>query len=151
QLLGAGAAAAVARPALNLANELSTTPAAKNIIRLSANENPYGPSAKALAAMRDSFSLACRYPDEHANELVTALAGLNKIGREQILLGDGSGEILKLCAEVFTGPLSPDKKFGGTLVVADPTFEAIVYHAKNNGAEVVKVPLTSAYSHDSEK
>ena len=70
--------------------------------------------------------------------------------RDQILLGDGSGEILKLCADVFTGPLTNDKTAagGGTLVVADPTFEAILYHAKLNGAEVVKVPLTASFGHD---
>jgi histidinol-phosphate aminotransferase len=151
QLLGAGAAAAVVRPTLTFANDLSATTARGSVVRLSANENPYGPSPKALAAMRDSFSLACRYPDDHAGELVSALSRLNNVGREQILMGDGSGEILKLCADVFTGPLSLDNKSGGTLVVADPTFEAIVYHATNNGAEVVKIPLTSSYSHDLEK
>ncbi|HEY2712152.1 MAG TPA: aminotransferase class I/II-fold pyridoxal phosphate-dependent enzyme [Chthoniobacterales bacterium] len=148
QLLGAGAAAAVVRPALTFANDPSATPARGSVVRLSANENPYGPSPKALAAMRDSFSLACRYPDDRAGELVSALSRLHNVGREQILLGDGSGEILKLCADVFTGPLSADKKFGGALIVADPTFEAIVYHATNNGAEIVKIPLTSSYSHD---
>src|SRR4029077_6124467 len=59
-----------------------------------------------------------------------------------ILLGDGSGEILKLCAETFTGPQN------GKLVAADPTFEAILKNASANGAEVVKVPLTSTYAHD---
>ena len=53
--------------------------------------------------MTDSFNLACRYPDEHADELIDALAKMNDVNRDQILLGDGSGEILKLCAETFTG------------------------------------------------
>ncbi|PYJ99135.1 MAG: hypothetical protein DME68_04685, partial [Verrucomicrobia bacterium] len=65
------------------------------------------------------------------------------MNRDQILLGDGSGEILKLCAETFTGP-----KQQGTLVVGDPTFEAIINNASANGAEVVKVPLTGTFSHD---
>ena len=52
------------------------------------------------------FRLACRYPDEHADALVESLARINGVGRDQILLGDGSGEILKLAADVFTGPLS---------------------------------------------
>src|SRR5205807_2570046 len=56
--------------------------------------------------------------------------------------GDGSGEILKLCAETFTGPQN------GKLVAADPTFEAILNNASANGAEVVKVPLTSSFAHD---
>ncbi|MBA3651680.1 MAG: aminotransferase class I/II-fold pyridoxal phosphate-dependent enzyme, partial [Chthoniobacterales bacterium] len=62
---------------------------------------------------------------------------------------DGSGEILKLSADVFTGPLTNEKKsLEGALVVADPTFEAILYHAKLKGAEIVKVPLTSSFAHD---
>jgi len=111
-------------------------------VRLSANENPYGPSRKAFKAITDSFGLACRYPDEHNDVLIDKLAKLNGVNRDQILLGDGSGEILKLCAETFTGPQS------GKLVAADPTFEAILNNASANGAEVVKVPLTSTYSHD---
>ena len=138
-MLGAGAAAAVARPAFSFAKTAAgKSPAAiSGIVRLSSNENPYGPSAQALKAMSDAFPLACRYPDEHADALVEALAKLNRVGRDQILLGDGSGEILKLAADVFTGPLS--KGQGGALVVADPTFEAILYHAQRNGAEIVKV------------
>lgn len=155
QLLGAGAAAAVARPALGFAEPertpASATAVAGSVVRLSSNENPSGPSPKALKAMSVSFGLACRYPDKRADALVEALAKLNGVGRDQILLGDGSGEILKLCADVFTGPLSNDKSTaggGGTLVVADPTFEAILYHAKLNRAEIVKVPLTPGFAHD---
>jgi histidinol-phosphate aminotransferase len=154
QLLGAGAAAAVARPALGFAEPgdapASATAVAGSVVRLSSNENPSGPSPKALKAMSVSFGLACRYPDKRADALVEALAKLNGVRRDQILLGDGSGEILKLCADVFTGPLSNDKSAtgGGTLVVADPTFEAILYHAKLNHAEIVKVPLTTAFAHD---
>ena len=143
QLLGVGAAAAVVRPAFDFAAEQaaqrSTT---TGVVRLSANENPYGPSPQALKAMNDVFNLACRYPDEQNDALVEKLARLNAVSRDEILLGDGSGEILKLCAEVFTG------REQGTLVAADPTFEAILNHAKVNGAEVVKVPLTASYSHD---
>src|SRR5207237_2139999 len=64
---------------------------------------------------------------------------------------DGSGEILKLCAEVFTGPISGNRSGPagrGTMVVADPTFEAILNHARVNGAQVVKIPLTSTFAHD---
>ena len=143
QLLGAGAAAAVARPALSFATPKTfEVAAASKVVRLSANENPYGPSPKALQAIRDSFGLACRYPDEHNNVLIEKLAKLNDVNRDQILLGDGSGEILKLCAETFTG------KERGKLVAADPTFEAILNNASVNGAEVVKVPLTSGFAHD---
>src|SRR5213080_2835172 len=144
-LLGAGAAAAVVRPPLSFAKptQSATTPlAGGNVVRLSANENPYGPSPKSLQAITDSFGLACRYPDEHNNVLIDKVAKLNGVNHDQILLGDGSGEILKLCAETFTGPQN------GKLVAADPTFEAILNNASANGAEVVKVPLTSTFTHD---
>ncbi len=92
--------------------------------------------------MTDSYTIACRYPDEHNNVLIDKLAKLNGVNCNQILLGDGSSEILKLCAETFTG----EKQ--GLLVAADPTFEAILEQAKVNGAEVMKVPLTSTFAHD---
>src|SRR6266700_2036130 len=146
QLLGAGAAAAVVRPPVSFAKPTQsvTTPLteAGGIVRLSANENPYGPCPKALQAITDSFGLACRYPDEHNNVLIDKLAKLNNVDRNEILLGDGSGEILKLCAETFTGPQN------GKLVAADPTFEAILNNASANGAEVIKAPLTSSFAHD---
>ena len=146
QLLGAGAAAALVRPPLSFAKltqpSATSSTAGGTIVRLSANENPYGPSPNALKAMTNSFGLSCRYPDEHNNVLIDKVAKLNGVDHEQILLGDGSGEILKLCAETFTG------KERGTLVAPDPTFEAILNNAKANGAEVVKVPLNSTFAHD---
>jgi len=146
QLLGAGAACAVIRPNVSLAKTVPiTNPAAPpltGIVRLSSNENPYGPSPQGLKAMTNVFHLACRYPDENAAALIEKLAKLNNVTPDQILLGDGSGEVLKLCAETFTGTQR------GKLVVADPTFEAILHHATTNGAEVVKVPLTSTFAHD---
>ncbi len=146
QLLGAGAAAALVRPPLSFAKltqpSATSSTAGGTIVRLSANENPYGPSPNALKAMTNSFGLSCRYPDEHNNVLIDKVAKLNGVDHEQILLGDGSGEILKLCTETFTG------KERGTLVAADPTFEAILNNAKANGAEVIKVPLNSTFAHD---
>jgi histidinol-phosphate aminotransferase len=169
-LLGVGAAYAVAQRGILSGASL---PAARvryanlaaGTVRLNSNENPYGPSAQALKAMSDAFSLAWRYPDEHADALVEQLAKVNGVNRDQILLGDGSGEILKMCAAAFTGPMSSDNRAvplarptrGGALVftpgrgkmiVADPTFEAILNHARVNGADVVKVPLTGSFSHD---
>jgi histidinol-phosphate aminotransferase len=148
QLLGAGAACAVVKPVFSLAVEPAARSTITSVVRLSANENPYGPSPKALKAMNDAFDLSCRYPDEHNDLLIDALAKINGVNRDQILLGDGSGEILNLCAETFTGPTASNKKGRGTLVVADPTFEAIVNNASVNGAEVMKVPLTRSFSHD---
>jgi histidinol-phosphate aminotransferase len=142
QLLGAGAAATLVRPAVSFATQPEHVPASSHVVRLSANENPYGPSPKALQAMTDSFAIACRYPDEHNNVLIDKLAKLNGVNHDEILLGDGSSEILKLCAETFAGQKQ------GPLIAADPTFEAILEQARVNGAEVVKVPLTPTFAHD---
>ena len=152
-LLGAGAAAAAFSRAYSRTPPATAGPpaTASGMVRLSSNENPYGPSRRALQAMTDSFGLACRYPDEHEDALVEMLAKTNGVSREQILLGDGSGEILKLCAAAFTGPVAQDAVAGsphGPLVVADPTFEAILSHARIAGAEVIKIPLTPSFSHD---
>jgi histidinol-phosphate aminotransferase len=146
-LLGIGAAAAVVRPRITIATEAPTVPAKAKagMVRLSANENPYGPSAEAHEAMKNSHGLCNRYPDEANDVLIDKLAKINNINRDQIALGDGSSEVLKLCAETFTGPTQ------GKLVVADPTFEAILEYSKACGADVVKVPLTSSYTHDLEK
>src|SRR5437764_8895348 len=169
QLLGVGAAAVAARPSLQLtaatSDSVISARAPATIVRLSSNENPYGPSSMAVKAMTEAFDLAWRYPDEHAEVLIDILAKINGVSREQIVLGDGSGEILKVCASAFTGPMTNDSKpielskptrgpalqfvpGRGKLVVADPTFEAILNHARVNRAEVVRKPLNKTYAHD---
>src|SRR6266550_3181198 len=142
-LLGVGAAAAIVRPRFTIAaEEPPKTSTSTGIVRLSANENPYGPSAQAHQAMKNAVDVCCRYPDEANDLLIDKIAKINAVSREQIALGDGSGEILKVCAETFTGPTQ------GKLIAADPTFEAILEYSKANGAEVVKVPLTNSFAHD---
>jgi histidinol-phosphate/aromatic aminotransferase/cobyric acid decarboxylase-like protein len=170
RLMGVGAATVMARPQLawsrgTVSGPVSAPRGMPALVRLNSNENPYGPSPLALKAMTDAFSLAWRYPDEHADLLVDSLAKINGVGREQIVLGDGSGEILKVCASAFTGPTANDAKpvelakptrgpalqfipGRGKLVVPDPTYEAILNHARVNRAEVVKVPLNKDYAHD---
>src|SRR5438045_6010858 len=144
-LLGVGAAVAIVRPRFSVATgrpSAKTAPTGPVVVRLSANENPYGPSLQAHAAMKNSFDVCNRYPDEANDVLIEKIAKINGVNREQIALGDGSSEILKLCAETFTGPTQ------GKLIAADPTFEAILEYSKANGAEVVKVPLTKSFAHD---
>ncbi|HJX98221.1 MAG TPA: aminotransferase class I/II-fold pyridoxal phosphate-dependent enzyme [Chthoniobacterales bacterium] len=147
QLLGVGAAAAIIRPRITVAKQTATVPAPTKagMVRLSANENPYGPSAHAHEAMKSAHPHCNRYPDEANDVLIDKIAKINNCAREQIVLGDGSSEILKICAETFTGPTQ------GKLIAADPTFESILEYSKANGAEVVKVPLTSSHAHDLEK
>ncbi|MFL6588572.1 MAG: pyridoxal phosphate-dependent aminotransferase [Chthoniobacterales bacterium] len=143
KLLGASAAFAALRPALGVSESTPKPAESKpsDVVRLSSNENPYGPSPAALKAMTTAFALAWKYPDETQEELVEAVAKLNQVSKDQILPGAGSGEILKVAVAAFTGPA---KK----LVVGDPTFEACAGHAKASGAEVVKVKLSGTYAHD---
>lgn len=136
QLAGLSAAIAAA-PRLTLAQ-------APGSIRLSANENPYGPSPLALEAMRAALAKAPRYPDAEHEALMDAVSRLHSVARDQIVLGDGSGENLKLAAAVFTAP-------GRRLVMASPTFEAMEDYARSAGADTVKVPLDAKYAHDLEK
>ena len=143
-LLGAGIASTALRPVSNAA---AAPPAPvepqgiDGIIRLSSNENPYGPPPAAFDAMRQAFDRVWRYPDEAADGLIAELARLHGVGTDQVLLGNGSGEILKICAAAFTGP-------GRPVVMADPTFEAIGRYARAAGGEVIRVPLTSDHRHD---
>ncbi len=117
------------------------TPAVDDLVRLSANENPYGPSPAALAAIQGSFDRACRYPDVELEALSEVIAESHGVKRNQVLLGAGSSEILKLAAVAFSGP-------GRTLVAANPTFEAIVRYATVAKVEPILVPLTADHRHD---
>jgi histidinol-phosphate aminotransferase len=111
------------------------------VVRLSSNENPYGPPPAAFAAKRDAFDSAWRYPDEREDVLVEALAAAHGVGRDQILLGNGSSQILDLAAAACTGPAA-------RLVIAEPTFEAIARYAAARGAAIERVKLTSDCRHD---
>ena len=94
QALGFGAASAVLRPLLPSADALplvakpatgaAAHDAASAIVRISSNENPYGPSPAAFAAMRRAFDVSWRYPDEAADELAGDLAKLHGVSRDHI-------------------------------------------------------------------
>ncbi len=110
-------------------------------VRIDSNENPYGPSPKALEAMSDSQKIAARYPDALEEELAQALAKLHGVLPENVLLGCGSGEILRMADMAFLGQ---EKR----VVAAEPTFEAVLAYARVTRSEAVKVPLTSDHRHD---
>ena len=110
-------------------------------VRIDSNENPYGPSSKALEAMSRSQRVSARYPDALEDEVGTALARLHGVSPEQVILGCGSGEVLKMADMAFLGA---DKK----VVAAEPTFEAVLAFARVTRAEPVKVPLTADFRHD---
>lgn len=114
------------------------------MVRLNSNENPYGPSPGAMRAMTSSLAQAWRYPDEQEEGLAGDLARLHGVGTDQVLLGIGSSDILRLACSAFLGP-------GRTAVTADPSFEIIALHGTKFGATIRRVPLTSTYAHDLEK
>lgn len=136
RLLTAGAAVA-AMPRLVLARPLET-------VRLSSNENPYGPSPAAMKAIADALGTVNRYPDEAEEALANDIAKLHGLTIEEVMLADGSSDVLRAAATAFLGP---KKK----LVSADPTFEALWFHASSLGADIVKIPLDAAYAHDATK
>jgi len=110
-------------------------------IQLNANESPYGPSAAAREAMTRAQEIAGRYPGNLEEELAVTLASLHGVTPEQVVLGCGSGEILRMAAAAFLGP-------GRTLVAAEPTFEAVLRYAGVTAAEPIAVPLDAAFRHD---
>jgi histidinol-phosphate aminotransferase len=141
--LGAGlGAAALGRGVLRAADD-PPAPARppEAPIQLNSNENPYGPSPAALAAMTAAQGVAARYPGENEERLVEAIAAAHGVGSDQVLLGCGSGEILRMADMAFLGP---DK----SVVAAEPTFEAVLEYARVTRARAVKVPQTSDHRHD---
>jgi histidinol-phosphate aminotransferase len=110
-------------------------------ILLNSNENPYGPSAKALEAANRSGSVANRYPDSLEDEARAAIAKHHGVTPDRIVLGCGSSEILQMADLAFTSPEKP-------AVVAEPTFEAVLQYARAIQAPGVKVPLTADFRHD---
>lgn len=110
-------------------------------ILLYRNENPYGPSEKVLAVLRESAASGNRYPRTEYDTLTDKLAALHNVKGEQIILGCGSGEILCMAALAF---LKPGKK----LVQAAPTFPALGRLAQTAGVEIADVPLNKRYEHD---
>ena len=74
------------------------------IIKLASNENPLGPSPRALAAARAALAGAARYPDGGGHQLRSALASRLGVGPEQITLGNGSNDVLELVTRVFVAP-----------------------------------------------
>jgi histidinol-phosphate aminotransferase len=145
--LGAGAAVGVATqpplPGLSRAAIFEPVPSTQDngLIRLNNNENPYGPSKKVANAIQSSIGSVNRYPLMEYDSLAKRLADVHRVEPEQILLGCGSTEILRMAAFAFLGS-------GKQLIQASPTFEAIGNYARAASSEVASVPLTPRFSHD---
>ena len=138
--LARAGASTPAPPASPPAKE-SSHAAPTGTVRLDSNENPYGPSPQALEAMRRSQSVAARYPDALETRLIEVIASRHGVAADQVLLGCGSGEILRMADLAFLGP-------GKEVIAAEPTFEAVLHHARVLRAEPTKVPLTADHRHD---
>jgi len=112
-------------------------------VLLNRNENAYGASEKVQAVIRESAAVRSRYPRGECDALRKMLAELHKVKPEQIVLGAGSSEILRVAGAAFLGP---DKK----LVVPNPTYPALGNYAEANSIEVVRIPLTRTQEHDTD-
>ena len=118
-------------------------PAASGPTLLNRNENAYGPSEKVRAVIRESAAGSGRYPRGEYDALRKMLADLHKVKLEQIVLGSGSSEILRMVGAAF---LTPNKK----LMVPDPTYPSLAHYAESNAIEVVRIPLTKTHEHDTD-
>lgn len=90
------------KPVDDVARELGLDPT--SIIKLASNENPLGPSPLAVAAMRKALETAHFYPDGGGFHLRNAIAEKFGLGRENVVLGNGSNEIIELLFHTFTRP-----------------------------------------------
>ncbi|BCA55558.1 Histidinol-phosphate aminotransferase [Nitrospira sp. KM1] len=124
------------KPVEELQRELGLT----QVVKLASNENPIGPSPKALAALGDGAATLHRYPDGGAFRLREALADRWKVTSDHIILGNGSDEILGLLARTFLTP-------GDEAVMADHTF--VIYKMEVTAAHgrTIAVPLKQ-WRHD---
>ena len=85
-------------------SELEREYGVRDAVKLASNENPLGPSPKALAAARDALADMARYPDGNGYELKQALARRHGVATAAITLGNGSNDVLELIARGFLGP-----------------------------------------------
>lgn len=104
-------------------------------IKLASNENPLGPSPKALEAIQAACRNIHRYPDEPAYQLLHRLADTLGVLPEQIVIGNGSDEILDLLSLSLLQP-------GDEVLIPEPTFLMYTIVVQSAGAVPVRVPLS---------
>lgn len=112
----------------------------KRVIKLASNENPLGPSPRALAAMRRVAREMSLYPDGGGHALKEALARKLSVSPEEIVLGNGSDEITLFLALCYLGP-------GRSIVVSDRAFIRYRMAAQLAGARARVVPMAD-FRHD---
>ncbi|HJT45612.1 MAG TPA: histidinol-phosphate transaminase [Chthoniobacterales bacterium] len=117
------------KPIEETARELGVDP--REIIKLASNENPLGPSPKAVVAMRDVLDSTQLYPDGAGFYLRSALAKKLGLARENIILGNGSNEIIEFLGHAFLGA-------GDEIVTMRHAFIAYKLAAHLFGASVIE-------------
>lgn len=113
----------------------------KDVIKMASNENPLGPSPQAVRVIGEAAARAHIYPDGNCYYLKEALSESLGVKTDQLIIGNGSDEIIKLFAEAFFRP-------GDEVIVADPTFGEYAYAAHLMGAKVVKVKSDKGLGHN---
>ncbi len=106
----------------------------KKVIKLASNENPLGSSPKALEAIRRNLSNLNRYPDGNCFYLKQKLARKLKVKPENLIIGNGSDELIVLAIRAFVNE-------GDEVIIAHPTFLVYEIAAQTAGAKIVFVPL----------
>jgi histidinol-phosphate aminotransferase len=109
-------------------------------IKLASNENPWGPSPKALQVLEQASASLHRYPDGGAHGLRQALAKKWQVPHDQILVGNGSDEIISLLIKTFLAP-------GDEAVMADLTFVMYRLSVLGGHGVPIEVPLKN-WTHD---
>jgi histidinol-phosphate aminotransferase len=110
-------------------------------VRLDRNENAYGPSRNVLDAIQSSIGNVNRYPLLENSSVKEKIANASSVKPEQILLGCGSTDILRMAAFAFLGR-------GKQLIQASPTYQALENYARAVSSEVFSVALTPRFAHD---
>lgn len=118
------------KPIEETARELGLDP--ESIVKLASNENPLGPAPSAVRAMKDGASGAHIYPDGGGYKLRTALAEKHGLGLENVVLGNGSNEIIELLCHCFLNR-------GAELIAAEHAFVVYKLMATLFGAKYVEV------------
>ncbi|HUK57205.1 MAG TPA: histidinol-phosphate transaminase [Nitrospiria bacterium] len=106
----------------------------KDAIKLASNENPLGPSKKALAALKKGSLDLHRYPEGSGRRLREAIGQKHKLKAEQVILGNGSDEIMDLAAKTFLEP-------GDEAILGDQTFAIYRISVTAHHGISVRVPL----------
>jgi len=122
-------------------------PKIKGLIKLNTNENPYPPSPKVLTAIKASVDGRLRlYPNPTAQALRKKLAKLHSCKPENIIIGNGSDELLALATRGFVEPKPNSKLAAATVQYFTPSYSLYPVLADIHGAVKNSVPLNPDFS-----